>query len=496
MPGYAGFSLVMRLDANLNVLWATGSRFSALSDGHAEAIELSDGRIMVIDAVSITDGADSGVQSRVAYYSAGGAHLSSHTLRASNGRRILLPDIVRQDDERIYGAGSMIDSTIGSDTACIVRLDPTQPYASQFTGLWEYWDLDASDSHFHAIEMVGNNAELLVAGTSVGASAGPPMRTRVARIRDLNSMVPRWDLRFDVDLEPAHGGMRATRSTWCGTAVAPDHAYLVGTTMRGQMAGMMVLDAMFKPTAYQLGDFGSGPPLRTGFRGLALTPAPAQLPVMVGSRLRNTLPGAERLGYAVEPACKWSTTCGNGRFPIQEGVDPLYGSVPRLLGPVLMVTGMFGLNSWHASTPIITTAPTYQGLDVTVCGLCKWDMTTGAVPGQGGYGVPNGVVNNDDFFFYLTGFSAGCGGGIKQAAHRHGAGRSCAGVGQRPAPVSMRPVGEGMARPVIRKRMPSTRGRAIASWGRETELGSALARRAAPTDILGRRAEMGRVATG
>ena len=36
------------------------------------------------------------------------------------------------------------------------------------------------------------------------------------------------------------------------------------------------------------------------------------------------------------------------------------------------------------------------------------DLTTGAVPGQSGYGVPNGVINNDDFFYYLTIFSLGC----------------------------------------------------------------------------------------
>ncbi|MCB9841237.1 MAG: hypothetical protein H6809_06280 [Phycisphaeraceae bacterium] len=36
------------------------------------------------------------------------------------------------------------------------------------------------------------------------------------------------------------------------------------------------------------------------------------------------------------------------------------------------------------------------------------DLTTGAVPGVPGYGVPNGIVNNDDFFYYLSIFSAGC----------------------------------------------------------------------------------------
>ena len=36
------------------------------------------------------------------------------------------------------------------------------------------------------------------------------------------------------------------------------------------------------------------------------------------------------------------------------------------------------------------------------------DLTTTAIPGSPGYGVPNGVINNDDFFYYLSIFSAGC----------------------------------------------------------------------------------------
>jgi len=36
------------------------------------------------------------------------------------------------------------------------------------------------------------------------------------------------------------------------------------------------------------------------------------------------------------------------------------------------------------------------------------DLTTSAVPGTPGYGVLNGIINNDDFFFYLNLFAAGC----------------------------------------------------------------------------------------
>lgn len=40
---------------------------------------------------------------------------------------------------------------------------------------------------------------------------------------------------------------------------------------------------------------------------------------------------------------------------------------------------------------------------VAVC-----DLTTSAVPGSLGYGVPDGVLNNDDFFYYTALYAAGC----------------------------------------------------------------------------------------
>ena len=38
---------------------------------------------------------------------------------------------------------------------------------------------------------------------------------------------------------------------------------------------------------------------------------------------------------------------------------------------------------------------------------CHADLTTGATAGQAGYGQPNGVLNNDDFFYFLSQFAAG-----------------------------------------------------------------------------------------
>lgn len=36
------------------------------------------------------------------------------------------------------------------------------------------------------------------------------------------------------------------------------------------------------------------------------------------------------------------------------------------------------------------------------------DMTATAIPGTPGYGTPNGVINNDDFFYFVMLFAAGC----------------------------------------------------------------------------------------
>ncbi|MCA9286964.1 MAG: hypothetical protein KDA05_00180 [Phycisphaerales bacterium] len=39
--------------------------------------------------------------------------------------------------------------------------------------------------------------------------------------------------------------------------------------------------------------------------------------------------------------------------------------------------------------------------------VCNADLTTGAIPGQPGFGVPDGALNSDDFFYFLDRFAAG-----------------------------------------------------------------------------------------
>jgi len=61
----------------------------------------------------------------------------------------------------------------------------------------------------------------------------------------------------------------------------------------------------------------------------------------------------------------------------------------------------FVIAGWSASTSFTHTSAyvfTRSG------NLAVADMTTTAIPGSPGYGVPNGLLNNDGFFQYLAVF--------------------------------------------------------------------------------------------
>ena len=44
---------------------------------------------------------------------------------------------------------------------------------------------------------------------------------------------------------------------------------------------------------------------------------------------------------------------------------------------------------------------------ITPVHACIPDMTTGAISGLPGFGVPNGVLDSEDFFFYVNEFALG-----------------------------------------------------------------------------------------
>lgn len=82
---------------------------------------------------------------------------------------------------------------------------------------------------------------------------------------------------------------------------------------------------------------------------------------------------------------------------------PLAANVPEALMDAIVVndrmfvSGDFWSFTGHPAPRIA----------VLGCPPCHADLTTTAIPGSPGYGVPNGVLNNDDFFYFLTSFVAG-----------------------------------------------------------------------------------------
>ena len=82
---------------------------------------------------------------------------------------------------------------------------------------------------------------------------------------------------------------------------------------------------------------------------------------------------------------------------------------PVMCRPDLTTGAVAGLPGYGVPNGVVNNDDFFYYLAQFAAGnLAVADLTAGAVPGAPGYGVPNGVLNNDDFFFYLTVFAAGC----------------------------------------------------------------------------------------
>lgn len=158
----------------------------------------------------------------------------------------------------------------------------------------------------------------------------------------------------------------------------------------------------------------------------------------MGSVMGNPSAGAFEavlLGFDSAGALGWARQFGGAPFQSGEGVAVdsnglaylLYsreyavpGSNPNSSDSVLVklgppcspdmtFTAVTGAVGYGEPDGVVTNDDFFYYLIQYVAGnLGVADRTTTAVPGQPGYGVPNGVINNDDFFFYLTEFVAGC----------------------------------------------------------------------------------------
>ncbi|MCB9840113.1 MAG: hypothetical protein H6809_00495 [Phycisphaeraceae bacterium] len=78
-------------------------------------------------------------------------------------------------------------------------------------------------------------------------------------------------------------------------------------------------------------------------------------------------------------------------------------------GADLTTTALAGAPGYGVPDGIVSSDDFFYYLTEFGAGnLAVADLTTGAVPGQAGYGVPDGVLSGDDFFFYLDLYAAGC----------------------------------------------------------------------------------------
>ncbi|MEZ6233363.1 MAG: YncE family protein [Phycisphaerales bacterium] len=85
--------------------------------------------------------------------------------------------------------------------------------------------------------------------------------------------------------------------------------------------------------------------------------------------------------------------------------------VPESTGcqPDLTTTAIAGTPGYGVPNGVLNNDDFFYYLAQFAAGnLGVADLTTTAIAGQPGYGVPNGILNNDDFFYFLTIFAAGC----------------------------------------------------------------------------------------
>ena len=86
------------------------------------------------------------------------------------------------------------------------------------------------------------------------------------------------------------------------------------------------------------------------------------------------------------------------------------GTIPMPACPPDLTTGaVMGQPGFGVPNSVLNNDDFFYYLGQFAAGnVAVADLTTGAVPGQPGYGIPNGVLTNDDFFYYLAIFAAGC----------------------------------------------------------------------------------------
>ncbi|MEZ6232833.1 MAG: GC-type dockerin domain-anchored protein [Phycisphaerales bacterium] len=95
--------------------------------------------------------------------------------------------------------------------------------------------------------------------------------------------------------------------------------------------------------------------------------------------------------------------------PRPEGRMAVWAPASAGCAPDLTATAVAGQPGYGVPNGVLNNDDFFYFLAEFALGnLAVCDLTATAVPGQPGYGVPNGVLSNDDFFYYLGLFAAGC----------------------------------------------------------------------------------------
>ncbi|MEZ6232732.1 MAG: VCBS repeat-containing protein [Phycisphaerales bacterium] len=97
-------------------------------------------------------------------------------------------------------------------------------------------------------------------------------------------------------------------------------------------------------------------------------------------------------------------------IPLGTGVTVVLNAEPPTppCQPDLTTGAIPGIPGYGVPNGILNNDDFFYYLAIFAANDPAADLTTGAIPGQPGYGVPNGIINNDDFFYYLAIFAEGC----------------------------------------------------------------------------------------
>ncbi|MEZ6232656.1 MAG: GC-type dockerin domain-anchored protein [Phycisphaerales bacterium] len=115
-------------------------------------------------------------------------------------------------------------------------------------------------------------------------------------------------------------------------------------------------------------------------------------------------------GYGVRFGGSWGSGYASGgennaNFAV---IDLSTGGGGPTCAPDLTTGAIAGVPGYGVPNGILNNDDFFYYLAIFAANDPAADLTTGAIAGQPGYGVPNGIVNNDDFFYYLALFAAGC----------------------------------------------------------------------------------------